>query len=116
MVNFEANKVPLYLQIKDQIKKFIEDGKWPIGHKLPSERELAVKMGVSRKTVSLAYKELVREGILFSRQGRGTFVAEAPSCENAVYESIIKSIDSCIDSSLKMGIDADTFLKLCRQR
>jgi len=40
MVNFEANKVPLYLQIKDQIKKFIEDGKWPIGHKLPSEREL----------------------------------------------------------------------------
>jgi len=77
---------------------------------------LAVKMGVSRKTVSLAYKELVREGILFSRQGRGTFVAEAPSCENAVYESIIKSIDSCIDSSLKMGIDADTFLKLCRQR
>ncbi|MFY9312049.1 MAG: winged helix-turn-helix domain-containing protein [Tepidanaerobacteraceae bacterium] len=116
MVNFEADKTPLYIQIKNHIRKYIEDGNWPIGHKLPSERELAREMGVSRKTVSLAYKELVDEGILSSHRGRGTFVLELPKNNNPSYNNIIENIDRCINSCLKMGIDPDTFLKLCRKR
>jgi len=116
MVNFEAKKTPLYLQIKDYIKKYIEDGNWPIGHRVPSERDLAKEMGVSRKTVSLAYKELENEGILSSHRGRGTFVIELPKCDKKSYKSIIDTIDKCINSCLKMGIDADSFLTLCRQR
>jgi len=116
MVNFEAKKTPLYLQVKDHIKTYIGNGYWPIGHKLPSERELAREMGVSRKTVSLAYKELVNEGILSSHQGKGTFVIELPGGNEINYKSIIETIDSCIDFCIKMGIDTDTFLKLCKQR
>lgn len=116
MVNFEARKTPLYLQIKNYIKKYIEDGNWPIGHRLPSERDLAREMGVSRKTVSLAYKELVNEGILSSHRGRGTYVIELPRIDKSCYTNVIDTIDRCIDSCLKIGIDADTFLNLCRQR
>lgn len=116
MVHFEAKKTPLYIQIKNHIKKHIKDGTWPIGHRLPSERELANEMGVSRKTVSLAYKELEEEGILSSHRGRGTFIVELPKSDKTSYKNITDIIDKCIDSCLKMGIDAETFLSICRQR
>jgi DNA-binding transcriptional regulator YhcF (GntR family) len=117
MVEFKAQKTPLYIQIKEHIKKYIEDGNWPIGYRLPSERDLAKEMGVSRKTVSLAYKELESQGYLSSHQGRGTFVIEVPKGDDAkVYINIVKSIDECFDKSLKMGMDADSFLNLCKQR
>lgn len=117
MVDFKAKKSPLYIQIKKYIKKYIEDGNWPIGHRLPSERDLAKEMGVSRKTVSLAYKELESEGVLSSHQGRGTFVIEVPKGDEAmVFKNIIKTIDECFDTSLKMGMDADGFLNLCKKR
>lgn len=116
MVNFRANNVPLYLQIKEHIKKYIEDGNLAIGHRLPSERELAQEIGVSRKTVSLAYEELEKEGIVSSHRGRGTFVIKIPSSDKTSYKSIIHAIDECLSSCLKKGIDADTFLSLCSQR
>ena len=42
------------------------------GKKLPTERELAKALRVSRNTISTAYKELEDEGVLYSHQGRGT--------------------------------------------
>ena len=117
MVDFKAKKTPLYIQIKEYIKKHIEDSNWPIGHRLPSERELAKEMGVSRKTVSLAYKELENQGFLSSHQGRGTFVIKVPKSDKAkVYKNIVKTIDECFDTSLKIGMDADSFINLCKQR
>ncbi|HHY42246.1 MAG TPA: winged helix-turn-helix transcriptional regulator [Thermoanaerobacterales bacterium] len=116
MVNFKANNIPLYLQIKDHIKKYIEDGNLPIGHRLPSERELAEEIGVSRKTVSLAYEELEKEGILSSHRGRGTFVIKMPTSDKTNYESIMQVIDECLNSCLKKGVDPDAFLSLCSQR
>lgn len=118
MIEFETQKTPLYIQIKECIKKYIEDGNWSIGHRLPSERDMAKEIGVSRKTVSLAYKELEREGVLSSHQGRGTFVVDVPKQgdKTQIDKHIIKTIDKCFDTSLKMGMDADSFLNLCEQR
>ncbi len=72
----QDSNLPYYLQIKNNIRQFIEKGQWTSGSKLPTERDLAKRLNVSRNTVSMAYKELVAEGYLFCRQGRGTFVAE----------------------------------------
>ena len=66
---------PVYIQIHNQIKKDIEAGKWKIGEKIPSERELAENFSVSRMTLRQAIQTLVDEGILERKIGSGTFVA-----------------------------------------
>lgn len=73
------NGIPLYVQIKNEIKKRIRLNHWSPGYKLPTEREFAELLQVSRNTVSNAYKDLVLEGFLISQQGRGTFVTGEPA-------------------------------------
>lgn len=67
--------MPLYLQLKRLIKAQIQDGRLAPGDRVPSERELSDQFGMSRMTARQALIELVREGLLYREQGRGTFVA-----------------------------------------
>lgn len=67
----------LYEQIVAGLKRAISDGKIAPGAALPSFRQFAEELMVSVITVKRAYEELEREGIIFRRQGLGTFVAEA---------------------------------------
>ena len=76
-IDIKINKdssVPLYLQIKKQIINLLKENILKVGDKMPTERELSDKLGVSRNTISTAYNELEQESILRSYQGRGTFV------------------------------------------
>jgi GntR family transcriptional regulator len=66
----------LYRQIVDQIKREISENRLKPGATLPSFRALAGDLLVSIITVKRAYEELEREGIIFRRQGLGTFIAE----------------------------------------
>src|SRR5688572_8358701 len=66
----------LYQQIVDGIKREISEGRLPAGSPLPSFRGLAEELLVSVITVKRAYEELEREGIIYRRQGLGTFVAD----------------------------------------
>jgi GntR family transcriptional regulator len=66
---------PLYQQIVDGIKREVLADRLTAGSALPSYRALAEQLLVSLITVKRAYEELEREGITFSRQGLGTFVA-----------------------------------------
>src|SRR5579884_4337055 len=65
---------PLYQQIRDGLRAEVMDGARPAGSRLPSARQLARDLGVSRITVVNAYAELEAEGLLESRGGAGTFV------------------------------------------
>lgn len=67
--------VPLYHQIKQNLRDLIENEVLPVDHLLPSERELGEYYGVNRLTVRQAMTELVSEGILRRQRGVGTFVA-----------------------------------------
>ncbi|WP_159545175.1 GntR family transcriptional regulator [Streptococcus halichoeri] len=67
--------LPAYIKIHDTLKKDIDKGIWPIGHRLPSERDLADTFQVSRMTLRQAITLLVEEGILERRIGSGTYVA-----------------------------------------
>jgi GntR family transcriptional regulator len=66
----------LYQQIVDRLKREVSEGRLKPGAALPSFRQLAEDLLVSVITVKRAYEELEREGIIFRRQGLGTFVAE----------------------------------------
>jgi len=66
----------LYQQIVERLKREVSEGRLKPGTALPSFRQLAEDLLVSVITVKRAYEELEREGIIFRRQGLGTFVAE----------------------------------------
>ena len=66
---------PLYLQLKRWIEDAIHRGDIGAGDALPSERDLAARVDVSRVTVRKAVLQLVQDGILVQRHGSGTFVA-----------------------------------------
>ena len=66
---------PLYLQIMDEVRRAIVVGKLKPEDPLPSVRELASDLAINPRTVSQAYQELDREGVVYVRRGQGTFVA-----------------------------------------
>ena len=68
--------VPLYQQVKDDIRAAIESGKYKTNEKIPPEPELSAEYSVSRITVRRAVEELCAEGYLVKMQGRGTFVSK----------------------------------------
>ncbi|MCR4440738.1 MAG: GntR family transcriptional regulator [Peptococcaceae bacterium] len=71
----QNNSLPLYLQLKNIISGQIKDGVLKPGEKLPSERELCERYGVSRITVRQALNELSNEGLIDRSHGKGTFVS-----------------------------------------
>jgi GntR family transcriptional regulator len=68
---------PLYLQLKDSLVAEIKAGRYAVHRRLPSERELSEQYKVSRMTARQALLDLVREGLVYTRVGKGTFVAES---------------------------------------
>lgn len=75
MIELDRNsQVPLYLQIKNRLRDLILSGALPEGTQLPPERKLAATLGVTRGTVTNAYRELVADGLAEARVGRGTVV------------------------------------------
>jgi len=67
---------PLYIQVKDTLVAEITSGRYSAHQRLPSERELSEKYKVSRMTARQALLDLAREGLIYTRVGKGTFVAE----------------------------------------
>ncbi|WP_281393180.1 phosphonate metabolism transcriptional regulator PhnF [Roseibium litorale] len=71
--------VALWRQIAERLRTDIRNGTWKEGGKLPTEQVLSARFGVNRHTIRRAISELSAQGLLSSRQGRGTFVENAPS-------------------------------------
>ena len=70
-----AHPSPIYMQIVHALIHEIERGRLPSGAFLPSSRDLAATLGVNRKTVVLAYEDLIAQGWLVSAGTRGTMVS-----------------------------------------
>lgn len=67
---------PLYLQLANNLREHIAEGGIGPGNALPSERELSEMTGMSRVTIRKSIAKLIEEGLLFRRQGSGTYVAQ----------------------------------------
>lgn len=65
----------LQQQLYEAFMQRIQDGRWPAGTRLPSSRQLAVELGISRNTVLAVCEQLKAEATLVSRTGKGVFVA-----------------------------------------
>ena len=74
--------LPLYVQIRDSLRRQILDGTYQVHERLPSENEMMGVFGVSRITIRQALRDLHNEGLVFSAQGKGTFVSKPKAVQN----------------------------------
>jgi phosphonate metabolism transcriptional regulator PhnF len=72
----KTSGIAYYRQISDILLQKIEEGEYLPGSRLPTESDLGRRFGVNRHTAREALKKLKNDGIVFSRQGKGTFVAD----------------------------------------
>ncbi len=70
-----STRLPLYAQVEDILAARISSGALPVGTQLPSEEKLIREFNVSRTTIRATIQNLVRQGLVEIRRGRGTFVA-----------------------------------------
>ena len=79
-----ASALPLHLQLAEQFRAAILDGRLRAGHRLPSTRDLARELAVSRSVPQAAYDQLHAEGWIEGRTGSGTFVTDVVPLQPAV--------------------------------
>lgn len=73
----KESSVPLYLQVASLLRRRIEVGDWPAGHRIPKLEDLAEEFNVARITARQAVSVLHSEGLIWRRQGKGTFVSDS---------------------------------------
>ena len=101
LVISEHSGRPLYLQIMDQVKRFVAVGDWAPGAELPSIRALAAELSISVITVKRAYAELERECVIVTKQGKGTFVSAAKFLPHA--EPVRERIEGCVRDAVDLA-------------
>ncbi len=101
-----------YQQIADDLRSAIRDGHLDPGDQLPTTAELMAKYEVANMTVQSALRVLREQNLIYSQQGRGTFVRtdvnaahlDAPSNQNgsAAYEAVVAQLDSMSEAMSEM--------------
>jgi DNA-binding transcriptional MocR family regulator len=104
---------PLYGHLVNLFEAAIARGELPSGSRLPPERELAERLGISRTTVVSAYRELESRGLLRGYVGRGTFVCAAPepsgtpfAWRGKIAAAALRSSDSTLRDAIRHSSDA----------
>ncbi len=109
----ERSNTPIWEQIVHQVKELILKGVLQPNDKLFSVRELSSNLLVNPNTVSKAYQELERQGIIETRRGKGTFVSEQlpMKVDDEKVEEIKQSLKLLLVEASYLGINKDTFVE-----
>ncbi len=113
-----GSTAPIYRQIRDRICGAVHAGDLREGDQLPSVRALAEQLVVNPNTVARTYADLIREGVLEGRQGKGVFVAR----RRPVYTKaerlrrIGEPLDSLVNEALLLGIEPAELRALLDER
>ncbi len=109
-----SSAVPVYVQLIEQVKHFVETGALKAGDQLPPIRKVAEDLVINPNTVARVYRELEHEGIIELRQGAGAFVTARRERQDAgaqmrKAQPIIKTAVSKLDA---MGLTEDEMRRL----
>ncbi len=98
---------PIYEQIEDGVRKLVVTNALTVNEKLPSVRELASRLAINPNTISRAYRELEREGYVYTISGRGTFVAEGEHVMDHRARDLMKSFDEVVSELMYLAVDPE---------
>ncbi len=116
-IDFDSG-IPIYIQLKNEIKYAIATGKIPPGSQLPTVRQLAVDLKVNVNTISRVYSELEKEGVLSTRQGKGTFVSEKKMMKTngRNKERLDQLVDKLFIEAFELGFSPEELLEYIQRR
>lgn len=108
------SELPIYAQIREQIKEQILNGQIAEGSVLPSIRSLAKDVGVSVITTTRAYSDLEQEGFIATMQGKGSVVLSKSN--NVVKEQFLmrieQGIETAVQSAKQIGMSKEEVQKM----
>jgi GntR family transcriptional regulator len=100
----QSDPRPLYFQVIEQVQRRVATGDLPPGTELPSIRQLAAQLQVSVITIKRAYLELERDGVISTRQGKGSVVADRPNLQSTIQTRELEShLAHAADLGLLLG-------------
>jgi GntR family transcriptional regulator len=106
-----GSALPVYEQLKRQIRLLVATGRLSGGEKLPSIRELATVLTVNPNTVSKAYGQLGYEGFVISRAGSGVFVSTGKPVVEGERASLLGEFTAdYVDRAVELGFTPDEVL------
>lgn len=107
---------PMYAQIVEQIIAKVMAGEWQAGNALPSIRELASASQISVITVKRAYLELERAGVIVTRQGKGSFVADTLDATRILAaEEFQTQLKGLLAAASKLGLSRQEIVERVEQ-
>ncbi|MBQ2901811.1 MAG: GntR family transcriptional regulator [Agathobacter sp.] len=106
---------PIYEQVKDGIRKLAYSGMLGPDDKLPSVRELAMKLAINPNTISRAYKELEQEGFIYTMTGKGTFINQEFDLYDSRKEELWKQFDKAAKELLELSVIEEELVKRIAQ-
>lgn len=111
------DKLPIYVQIMNSIKKEIVSENLKPGDKLPSVREMSAKFKVNPNTLQRVYQELERENITYTQRGTGTFIKEDISMVDNLKKDMAKEIiDNFINGMKNLGFTNEEIIHIIQNR
>ncbi|HHY35990.1 MAG TPA: GntR family transcriptional regulator [Firmicutes bacterium] len=108
------NPTPYYLQIFEQVRQLILTGELSPGEALPSIRQLAQELFTSVITVKRAYQELEAVGLITTRPGLGTFVAEwdEEGRRSLALGAAREALSRAVREAKRLGLSPEEILRL----
>jgi GntR family transcriptional regulator len=107
---------PLYTQIVRQVREAMAKGTMRSGEQLPTVRDLAMALAINPNTIAAAYREMDRLGLVYTRRGCGTFVAEVTGNRSGPERRRLlqKHIDALLTEATHLGVTEGEVLEMLR--
>jgi GntR family transcriptional regulator len=113
-----ASFVPIYEQVKKEVRRLVATGIWKTNDALPSIRDLASELLVNPNTVARAYRELEQDGLISTQKGRGSFVAgrQPLEVEKDVEAYMGRVFDEAIAEARTFNLETEAIITLFEKR
>lgn len=95
---------PLYLQVKDSLRRMMLTGLLTPGERLPSVRALATQLAINPNTIQRAYRELEADGYILSVAGKGSFVAQVDQLAEQQKKQAVDAFRAAAQKLRQLGL------------
>lgn len=114
----QSEGTPIYFQLVRQLKHLIATGRLSTGDELPPVRVLAQQLVINPNTVVRAYRELESAGLIYTRRGSGTYVADGgmPYSDAECRRILSERLDALIVESRNLGYSLGKVVDLMKER